>query len=88
MTKEEHLIHPSIWIRRDAVVNEEVTLIFKTNIQSRMIYGIEYLLSIYDHEKYRHMSSKSDDEVEHVFKDSSNSCKEINIKRESTKKKR
>ena len=81
MKNEEHLMHLNIWIKRDEVVNEEVTLIFRTSIQSHVIYGIEDLL-MYEQDKHR--SSKSDDEVEHIVKDSSNSSKKTTIKREST----
>ena len=39
------------WIRRDAVVNEEEgTHRFNTTTQFQMIYGVEYLLIISDHE--------------------------------------
>ena len=50
-----------------------------------MICGVEDLLMISDYEKDRHMSLESDDEVERNVKDSSNSCKETNIERVSTK---
>ena len=48
------------WIRRNAVVindEEEGSLRFNTNTQFLMVYGIEDLLNISDHEKDRHMSS-------------------------------
>ena len=53
--------------------------------RSYVICGVEDLLNIFNHEKYRYMSLESDDEVEHIVEDSSNSRKEIKIKRESTK---
>ena len=49
------------------------------------IYGVENFLSIVDHEQDRHRSSESDDGIEHIVRDSSNSCKETEIKRGSTK---
>ena len=63
-------------------MNEEVTLRFRTNIESHVIYDIEDFLK---HGQDRHRSSESNDEVEHTVKDSSNSCKKTRIKRESTK---
>ena len=58
---------------------------FNTGTQSYVIFGVEDLLNISDHEKDRHESSKSDNEIELVVRDFSNSCKETKIKRESTK---
>ena len=76
------------WIRRNAVVigdEEEGILRFNTNTQFLVIYGVKYLLTIVDHEKDRHKSLESDDGVEHIVKDSNNSCKETTIKKEPTK---
>ena len=62
-------------------MSEQVTLKFRTTTQSHMNYGIEDLLK---HEQDKHKSLESDDEVEHIVKDSSNSRKKTRIKREST----
>ena len=58
---------------------------FIISTQSYVICGVEDMLSISNNEQDRHKTSESDDEVEHIVRDSSNSYKETNIKRESTK---
>ena len=58
---------------------------FNTNTEFDVIYSVRDFLSIFDHEKDRHRSSESGDEVEHVVRDSSNPFKEKNIRKESTK---
>ena len=73
------------WIRTDADVNAEETHRFNTSTQFQVIYGVEDLLNISDHEQDRHRSSESDNGAKHIVRDFSNSCKETEIKRESTK---
>ena len=81
-----------IWKKRKTIddvvmigVEEEETLGSKTSTQYQVKYSVEDFLNIIDCEKDRHMSSESENEVEHIVKDSSNSCKETEIKRDSTK---
>ena len=70
------------WIRRDAFGE---TRGFNASTQFYVICRVEDFLILSIHEKDRNRSSKLDNEVEHIIEYSSNSCKEINIKRESTK---
>ena len=45
---------------------EEGTHKFSTNTQFQVIYGVEDLLNVSDHEQDRHGPSKSDNEAEHA----------------------
>ena len=52
--------------------------------EGTLIYMIEDLLNIANHEKERHKSSKSDDGVGCISRDSSDLCKDEEIKRDIT----
>ena len=82
MKKNIMLLSISTLDKKECICREHK---FNTHTQSYVICGVEYLLNIFYHEQDRHKSSESCDEVERVVRNSTNSCKETNIKRKSTK---